>query len=659
MHWTSKAILAIACAANAGAAELSDPVVEQGATAPGTAAVEPDSGTAGQYGTWTVTYTAGAGGIQPGGGIRVQLPDEWHAGPRNSANPLRASDPTANHYVKAYCSNPDAEIETVVEGERDEVLIKHAKRSLDGREERYVFVTRAIVRGAPLADGDTISMVYGDRSGGSAGMRASAVSTPPLPVPVAVDADGDNRFRLIENPPLITARPGSAVEMMVHLPSWGVAGRESSGKIVLVDAEANPVDHAARVEVQPAGDTDAGFPATVTIPPGKGFAEFAVTPSETGVLRLKVRAAGLELETLSNPMRVTAEEPPFKLLWGDLHSHSHFSWDGVGRAQFEYARDVSGLDFYALTDHSREPAGDGWQRGLSPESWDEYTALTDRFNDPPRFVALHAYEDSFGAPWGHHNVIFRGAPGYLGSPGTDPLPQLWSKLAAGEALTIPHHTGKFPGGVEFEPQNDEFRRNFEMYSGHGLSETYNPNHPLAFEQSLFTSDARSLTTPAYLHDVWMAGLRFSAIASSDDHRAHPGQPHYGLAAVLADENTRDGVFQALYGRRTYATTGAKIILDFSLNNIPMGQTAKVLYDPELEIAARGTDAIEWVELLRHLPGREGFDVIRRWEPGTLDFGAGYIDSGYQPGAIYCVRLQQERPVRGRAAMAWSSPVWTE
>jgi len=58
-------------------------VTKAGLPAEGLATVMPSEGTAGQFGTWTVTYTVGKKNIQAGGGIRVQLPDEWHSGSRN------------------------------------------------------------------------------------------------------------------------------------------------------------------------------------------------------------------------------------------------------------------------------------------------------------------------------------------------------------------------------------------------------------------------------------------------------------------------------------------------------------------------------------------------------------------------------------------------
>jgi hypothetical protein len=181
-------------------------------TSEGSLAVTPASGISGEFGTWTVIYTVGAGGIREGGGIRVQLPDAWHAGPRNSANRLQATDPTDDHYVSARVSRGDVKIETTVEAETETRLVKHAKRSLDGRSERYVFVVRVRVIEGELLGGDEVRVVYGDRSGGSRGYRAAAIAIGARPVLVAIDRDGSSRFRLhTTRNATLTSLPGSAV----------------------------------------------------------------------------------------------------------------------------------------------------------------------------------------------------------------------------------------------------------------------------------------------------------------------------------------------------------------------------------------------------------------------------------------------------------------
>lgn len=634
------------------------PTMDDGVSSNGSAVIQPNEAISGQYGSWTVTYTVGDEGIKTGGGIRVQMQDEWHSGPRNSASKLQTQDPADNNFISAYTSNHQVSIRTVVEFERENILIKHAKPSLDGRNERYTFVVRVLVESGELQSGDSISVTYGDRSGGSIGYKASAVSTEPLPVLIAVDDVGDNHFQLIKDLPTIIVKPSVAVEMMVHVPSQAVLGQPIRGVISLVDQEANAVHHGATVHLfDHTGNAE--YPAEIKIPANQGYAEFEVIPKETGVIRLRARTRDFELEAISNPILVSEDEPTQKIYWGDMHSHTHYSWDGVGDNSFDYARYVSGLDFYAMTDHSQYPSPGGITRGLSHRNWEEYAALSNQYYDPRNFVTFIAYECSFGTPFGHHIVYFRDQPGILDYPNRTELPQLWGNLQEGNAITIPHHTGKFPGEVDLSIHDERFRRNFEMYSGHGLSEVYNPENLLAFEYSLFTSDAKSLDHPSHIQDAWKMGLQVSAIAASDDHRAHPGQPHYGLAAVRALELTRDGVFAGLHSGNTYATTGAKIILDFEM----LGQTTTIgtyitREFPEIKVKAIGTDEIYKVEVLRYQQGDDKFQVIQTWHPAAWEFEGSFRDVDLKPSdqaAVYYCRVEQRYKIRNRPVMAWSSP----
>ena len=630
-------------------------VMHTESTSVGSVSISPESGVAGEFGTWTVTYRVGSSGIQAGGGIRVQLPDAWHSGPRNSANSLQATEPGRDHYVHAVVSRDNVTVETIVEEQRDNVLVKHAKRSLDGRYERYTFVVRVVANGS-LKEGDTISVVYGDRNGGSRGYRASVIAAKDLPVLVALDAKGTGQFRLHTQPAAITSEPGRAVEMLVHAPSDARTGSSSRMLISIVDKEYNPINDAVEIKLSVRSGA-ADIPETVRMQPGRGYVEFEVTPKSDGILRLTATVAELGLEARSNPCRVASELPERRLLWGDLHSHGEFSWDGVGKESFDYARYVSGLDFYTLTDHCMQPLEDA-KRGLCDAYWEEYTALTDQYHDPPRFVTLHAYECSFGTPFGHHNVFFRDRPDRFLNPQSTTLPKLWLSLQKGNALTIPHHTGKFPKGVLFSTHDADLRRNFEIYSGHGQSEAYNPDHPLAFEKSLFTSDSKSLQEPGNAQDVWAMGLVLSTVAASDDHRGQPGKPHYGITALRAPTLSRDSVFQSLYDRHTYGTSGAKIILEFSIDGVPMGQDVTVDSQPSIAVGAHGTDDIATVDLLRCLPGEKQFTVIKTWQPNAEDFSAEHVDREYKSKAIYYVRLMQKNLIRGKAVAAWSSPIWT-
>jgi hypothetical protein len=431
--------------------------------------------------------------------------------------------------------------------------------------------------------------------------------------------------------------------------------------VAVVDEQENPAesfDGEVKLRVT---EGHADLPATLKFSSKRGWERVTIVPKARAILRLEASGEGGRLYAVGNPMKVFEQEPKLKIYWGDLHSHTHYSVDGVGHNNFEYARYTSGLDFYAMTDHSA-PAVGAFAQGLGPGAphvWAEYTALTDQHYSPGKFVTLHAYECSLGAPYGHHNVFFRGKPGPLLAEADVTLYELWKALAAGQALTIPHHTGKFPSPIYWLPHNSELRRNIEIYSAHGLSEAYNPWHPLSFERSMFTDPSKSVHGPQYAQDAWIQGLELSTIASSDDHRAHPGQPQYGLAAVAATGLTREEIFDALYNRQTYGTTGARILLDFAINQYPMGSRIAAAGPLQLRIEAHGTDSIDLLEVLRYDKSDGAFTVIYSLHPGGLDFIWTQTDETFREDSIYYVRLRQAGLVRNSISMAWSSPIWVQ
>ena len=162
------------------------------------------------------------------------------------------------------------------------------------------------------------------------------------------------------------------------------------------------------------------------------------------------------------------------------------------------------------------------------------------------------------------------------------------------------------------------------------------------------------------------------IAASDDHRSQPGKPHWGLAAVRAPELTRAAIFDGLHARRTYGTTGQRILLDFRVNDAPMGSeialaaplpepcagtspecgeraAATAALAPRFEITAHGTDVIETVQILRYSVPDGGFRVIYDLRPNALDFTWSGRDGGFRDDAIYYLRLGQRQsdPRQGR------------
>jgi hypothetical protein len=117
------------------------------------------------------------------------------------------------------------------------------------------------------------------------------------------------------------------------------------------------------------------------------------------------------------------------------------------------------------------------------------------------------------------------------------------------------------------------------------------------------------------------------MASSDNHvgmpgRSYPGdrQAHTpfkgGLCAIWSAELSRESLFAALKQRRCYGTTGARIIVRFSVDGRPMGSTVR----PEgstvrAAVEVQGTDELRSVEIVtagnavRELPFKRGEDRL--------------------------------------------------
>ena len=66
------------------------------------------------------------------------------------------------------------------------------------------------------------------------------------------------------------------------------------------------------------------------------------------------------------------------------------------------------------------------------------------------------------------------------------------------------------------------------------------------------------------------GHKFGFVASTDHHAGFPGSYGDGIAAVLAEEKTRECIWEAIKSRRTYALTGDRILCDFKVNDSYMG-----------------------------------------------------------------------------------------
>ncbi len=625
--------------------------------AEGAASLSPNSFSPAQIGSYELKVTVGGSGIASGGGLLVDFPKAWFTNPTPLVKPMQQNEPDGFHYIGLSSSNPDVRLSLSVD-----------RLNFDGKTERFRHMLDIGIEGVPLQKDDKVYVTLANTTApylaGNDDIR------------VAIDAKGTGEFRLIEKEAPYNVLCGPIASLRVVAPSQAVVGDAIAVHVTALD-NFNNVAESFRGQVTVKGLNEEQIDV-IFREEQKGNATLQWTPSDTGYYFPSASSARHDLTHESGPIRVYDTAPRLKVYWGDLHSHSSISKDGIGRDDYHYARDVTYLDFFASTEHD---ISDNAQDSITPTEWEHIQEEVRQYYEPGRFVTLLAYECSLRG--GHHNVFYRGIEG-VPWPGhrLQTLENIWAKLEAGDALTIPHHLGiawgrgnaaptspelqeiktrttPASGGpqVSWESRQDSrLRPLLEIYSKHGNSESYNPQDPLAYEQVRYTG-ATSVDGPHYARDAWAAGHVLGTIAASDNHRAHPGLAHTGLAAVIAPELTREAVFDALLARKTYGTTGERILMEFELADATMGERVEASGIATGTVVVAAPSDIAYAEVLRTDGGDAVWRTVARWEnPGRL-LEEEFTTALSNTPETYYLRTQLESETGGRLVRGWSSPIW--
>ena len=153
------------------------------------------------------------------------------------------------------------------------------------------------------------------------------------------------------------------------------------------------------------------------------------------------------------------------------------------------------------------------------------------------------------------------------------------------------------------------------------------------------------------------GYVLGFVGSGDSHDGHPGlsylgghYPTSGLAGIVCEERTKEALYEALRARRVYATSGARILLRFSLAGKPMGAlvpASEVSKSAPIFASALGTDAIRRIDVI------QGSSVALSVEgDGSDELTFSGELAALKAGEWVYVRVLQ---VDGH--QAWSSPIF--
>ncbi|MBW1636822.1 MAG: CehA/McbA family metallohydrolase [Deltaproteobacteria bacterium] len=586
--------------------------------------ITPEKVVAGGRESFTIQYVIGETGIVTGGGIYIFTPySSW-------------SSPDFDEHTVKLTRADGLPHNVVIETN----LIPHS-HSVFG----FFYMIR--VRTGSLQAGDVISIHYGAREG-------ICVQTYPkdrVYFTVLVDTCASGIYYPLpyENTPYVKVCRGTPNRLRIVAPMVGRPGDMFVVRGLVLDGNYNPSNqginnpiHLKIKLLRPISDQNVIELKTFTDNDGR-FTFEHVQIAQAGYFALTVQSSGL---TSASLVVKSGDSEKAGLYWGSLHGHSEMSDGEFGPEEYyRYGRDDGLVDFCSLTDHDWELFEHYRNRVKGGFSYIQQ--LAEKYNVPGHFVTFSAYEWMGINKVGHINVYYNNKrtdnPMYVGEVAIlertdadtpEKLVDIYKNRD--DVLLIPHTSH----GTTWPVYDSELMRLVEIYSCWGCSE----NHLSG------ASGARAGLEK---------GFEMGFIGGADSHHGSPGHTgkpskyhclpeREGFAVVYADDFTRNDIFKAMQARRCYATTGERILLEFSIGSYAMGQSVTV--EPSRKLTVRGvsggTKPMTRIELIR-----DGKSVAE----GRVDALMGFLDETILPlpgKHYYYLRATQQDGER-----AWSSPIW--
>jgi hypothetical protein len=526
---------------------------------------------AGSFGQWTITYTAGSYGIDEGGTIMLV-------------------QRTACDWQRPQFDQPQQPGYSTVSTTGNAPLFPRFQVKQHVRPwQTWCLVIE--VYGGYLEPGDTVTIVLGDRSQGSPGIRAQSFVESAHEFRILVDPTNAAMVRRLPSSPRFPIVAGDPVRLVCIVPTQMEVNDTADIYVKAEDPWGNPTQVPGSVSFGIKGD-------------GSGRIEGnRLTSQGSGTLYIQATAG--ELACQSNPLTICDATQKYNRFWGDLHAQTEATvGTGTEAEYFAFGRDVARLDFISHQGNDFQVTDEDWKRlGLEVK----------KFHEPGKYVIFPGYEWSGNtSAGGDHNVIylkddqpiFRSCHWQIPEVPEDdlspahPIDTLCDRLREnGDALLIPHVGGRFADIRKFF--DPELTPVVEIVSCWGV-----------FEWMLWDALERE--------------HRVGVVCNSDGHKGRPGAEgpgvgefgiYGGLTCVLAESLTREAIFNALKARRCYGTTGTRIALWFTANDHPMGEEIETTKPLHVSARVKGTGPLEALHLYK---SKEIVKTIRPKEFEKID-----------------------------------------
>ncbi len=381
----------------------------------------------------------------------------------------------------------------------------------------------------------------------------------------------------------------------------------------------------------------------------------------TAYLRAYSIAGGCEPGEVTQVIFTEEFDLDWNLYFGQLHAHTDIS-NGAGSVEeaFQYASQVNGLNFFAVTDHSDSfdnadmGAIDADGADISADWAAGKQAAASVTNGD--FVGLFGFEMTWPEDKQLGHISTFNTPGWQTRDQADfeNVPTALENYY--KALT------SVPGSVSQFNHPDTVHGDFERF------DHYSPQYDAAV--SLLEVAGEDGVVDCEYYDLALdKGWHVAPTNNQNNHKGQWGDASEARTVVLAKDLTEEALYAAMKDRRVYATQDSDLAIYYELNGTVMGsilpkskeaEITVFLSDPtdeaigSVEVVADGGEAIvrQWVEtptkmLELSVPGGCSYYYLRVTQPdGDVAVTAPVWMDGYDDIGIGSFTSDTLTPVRG-------------
>ena len=556
---------------------------------------------AGQWAELIVTYIVGASGLADGAWIKgtFKFYSDWAL--------FQTSDPKQDNYVSAeYSAGPLHPGQTAATVQS--LAVRFDQKGHERPFQKAIIVD--VVDGY-LNPGDKITVRLGDRRWGSRGTRVQTFVEDQFLMRWYIDPVGTSRFAPIRPDIAIPILPGPPIRVKTLNPRVVTPGFSFSIHTHAEDVWGNATTHVSglkgQLSIMKENALGSVWEKNISFP-DNGWSTIREPCSllEAGDYILSTTISHHDDSIVASAKDYITVDPKFPIsrpLFADLHVHSD---DTVGTNSttynFSYAQQIAGLDVVGYTANDFN---------ITKERWEATLKIIREVNADGEFIVFPGTEwCGNSAAGGDHNVVFLDDPrtsepefpfdrnGNVARsfewndqgpselvPGAWPLDEVYAMYAHApeKHLLIPHVGGRRCNLAWHHPQ---LERLLEIGSAWGLFEWL-------------------------LRDAVKRGWKLGVSANSDEHRGRcgggvPGTAVFGtkggLTGVLASRLEWKDVAETLRSRRTFATTGERLV------GLVSAFDGKILQGDD--VVAKPSESLTFAYKFF---GNAGFSSIEAWD----------------------------------------------